>query len=134
MSDKLIAIKIKQQDGSWMGPIPISVVADNVIYSEKEHLTLTDVLGEVDITKGTIQQQIDECISASLIASTDEARSYLNLSNGSTDGQGNSTNVGLSEEVKTALLNCFSNVAWANENGLEYYTALRNALYPQQSG
>ena len=55
MSDKLIAIKIKQQDGSWMGPIPISVVADNVIYSEKEHLTLTDVLGEVDITKGTIQ-------------------------------------------------------------------------------
>lgn len=134
MSDKLIAIKIKQQDGSWMGPIPISVVADNVIYNEKEHLTLTDVLGEVDITKGTIQQQIDECISANRIASTDEARSYLNLSNGSSDGQGNSTNVGLSEEVKTALLNCFSNVAWANENGLEYYTALRNALYPQQNG
>lgn len=36
---------------------------------------------------------------------------------------------GLSSEVKSALLDCFSNVAWANANGQTYYDALYDALY-----
>lgn len=32
--------------------------------------------------------------------------------------------------VKVALLNCFSNVAWDDENGNTYISALRLALYP----
>lgn len=35
---------------------------------------------------------------------------------------------GLSDEAKEALLACFRNVAWANENGQEYYYDLENAL------
>ena len=35
---------------------------------------------------------------------------------------------GLSAQVKTALLNCFANVAWKNENGETYYNALNDAL------
>ena len=37
---------------------------------------------------------------------------------------------GLSEEAKAALLNCFRNVAWTNEQGQNYFNALESALYP----
>lgn len=37
---------------------------------------------------------------------------------------------GLSDTVKDALLDCFANVAWATENGQQYYDALEAALYP----
>lgn len=33
------------------------------------------------------------------------------------------------EEIKTALMACFENVAWVNENGQTYYDALYAALY-----
>ncbi len=35
-----------------------------------------------------------------------------------------------SDDFKTALLNCFENVAWINENGQTYYDALYDSLYP----
>ena len=35
---------------------------------------------------------------------------------------------GLTEAAKTALLNCFANVAWINANGQTYYDALEAAL------
>ena len=31
-------------------------------------------------------------------------------------------------KLRTALLNCFSNVAWSNENGQAYYNSLKEAL------
>lgn len=36
---------------------------------------------------------------------------------------------GLSDEAKTALLNCFEHVAWINEHGQDYYDELYEALY-----
>lgn len=36
----------------------------------------------------------------------------------------------LSDDFKEALLNCFENVAWINENGQTYYDALYDSLYP----
>ncbi len=36
---------------------------------------------------------------------------------------------GLSNSVKEALLNCFSNVAWTTEDGQQCYDALHDALY-----
>lgn len=38
-------------------------------------------------------------------------------------------NASMSIEVKQALMNCFANVAWANEDGQLYYRALYNALF-----
>lgn len=35
---------------------------------------------------------------------------------------------GLSDEAKTALLNCFAHVAWIDKNGKDYYDALEEAL------
>lgn len=37
---------------------------------------------------------------------------------------------GLSDEAKTALLNCFAHVAWVDEHGQDYYDTLESALYP----
>lgn len=39
-------------------------------------------------------------------------------------------NVGLTEEVKQALLDCFEHVAWTDEHGQDYVDALEAALYP----
>lgn len=44
---------------------------------------------------------------------------------GSAGGQG------LSADIKEAILDCFSNVAWSNEDGQTYYDALELALYPR---
>ena len=41
--------------------------------------------------------------------------------------------VGMSDEVKLAILNCFAHVAWAGTDGETYYTDLYNALYPSVS-
>lgn len=35
---------------------------------------------------------------------------------------------GVSTKLKNAILNCFSNVAWSNENGQVYYNELKEAL------
>jgi hypothetical protein len=37
---------------------------------------------------------------------------------------------GLSDEAKSALLNCFSNVAWIDTDGQNYYDTLHDALFP----
>ena len=37
---------------------------------------------------------------------------------------------GLTDEAKQALLTCFRNVAWINDQGQSYYDALEDALYP----
>ena len=40
----------------------------------------------------------------------------------------NDVDAGLSAAARTALLNCFANVVWANTSGQSYYNALANAL------
>lgn len=40
---------------------------------------------------------------------------------------------GIPEDVKVALLDCFENVAWINDDGQTYYDALYAALYPPKT-
>lgn len=42
-------------------------------------------------------------------------------------------NNGITNDIRTALLACFQNVAWVNQNGQSYYTALYDALYAEAS-
>lgn len=58
--DKLTAIRIKHDDGTYSEEIPLRVIAENVAW-DQEH-NLLDVLGSVDLQAGDIQQQIDEKI------------------------------------------------------------------------
>lgn len=45
-------------------------------------------------------------------------------------GGGSVTAADLDDAFKDALLDCFANVAWATEDGQQYYDALEAALYP----
>lgn len=45
-------------------------------------------------------------------------------------GSALSSGGGLTEDIKQALLACFENVAWADDDGQDYYDALYEALYP----
>lgn len=57
--DKLTAIKIKYNDGTYSDEIPISALAENVEWNNS--YTLVDILGEVAYdTKGSIQDQISQ--------------------------------------------------------------------------
>ena len=57
--DKLTAIKIKYDDGTYSDEIPVGVLSENVEWDSTH--TLVDVLGNVDSsTKGTLQDQIDK--------------------------------------------------------------------------
>lgn len=56
--DKLTAIRIKYDDGTYSEEIPISALAEYIVWNSSYNLV--DILGEVDLTKGNIQQQLDE--------------------------------------------------------------------------
>lgn len=57
--DKLTAIKIKYDDGTYSDEIPVSVLAENVEWDSTH--TLVDVLGSIDVDiTGTIQDQISQ--------------------------------------------------------------------------
>ena len=57
--DKLTAIKIKYDDGTYSDEIPICVLSENVEWDSTH--TLVDVLGSVDVDiTGTIQGQISQ--------------------------------------------------------------------------
>ena len=78
MADKIKAIRIKQENGTYSEEVPISVNVQNVQWDENNH-TLLDALGSVDISssgKGNLQHQIDELDGDKI--STNEFNSRLN--------------------------------------------------------
>lgn len=58
--DKLTAIKIKYQDGTYSDQVPISALAQNINWDENSNIV--DILGNVDLSKGDIQTQINSKI------------------------------------------------------------------------
>lgn len=58
--DKLVAIRIKHNDGTYSNEIPLSVLAINIDWDGTH--SLVDVLGNVDLNKGSIQEQINALI------------------------------------------------------------------------
>ena len=60
--DKLTAIKIKYDDGTYSDQIPVSAMAENIQWDDMH--TLIDIIGDVDIDSvGNIQEQIDRFLS-----------------------------------------------------------------------
>ena len=59
--DKLVAIRIKHNDGTYSNEIPLSVLAINIDWDGTH--SLVDVLGNVDLNKGSIQEQINALIT-----------------------------------------------------------------------
>ena len=66
--DKLTAIKIKYDDGTYSDEIPISVLSENVELDNTH--TLVDVLGSIDVdVTGTIQDQISQLFNEKISSS-----------------------------------------------------------------
>lgn len=76
--DKLTAIKIKYYDGTYSDEIPVSVLSKNVEWDSTH--TLVDVLGNIDIDTGTIQDQISRLFNekASITQLNNYVASQLN--------------------------------------------------------
>lgn len=73
--DKLTAIKIKYNDGTYSDEIPVSALSENVEWDSTH--TLVDILGNIDVdVTGTIQDQISQ-LSNSKVNATDLSN-YVN--------------------------------------------------------
>ena len=73
--DKLTAIKIKYDDGTYSDEIPVSVLSENVEWDNTH--TLVDVLGSIDVdVTGTIQDQISQLFNEKV--STSALQTYVN--------------------------------------------------------
>lgn len=76
--DKLTAIKIKYDDGTYSDEIPVSVLSENVEWDNTH--TLVDVLGSIDVdVTGTIQGQISQLFNGKV--STSEYNNLVNRVN-----------------------------------------------------
>lgn len=72
--DKLTAIKIQQNDGTYSNQIPVSVLAEYVDWNN--NYNLIDILGSVDIqTKGNIQYQLNQLFNTKI--SVSELNNYI---------------------------------------------------------
>ena len=77
--DKLTAIKIKYDDGTYSDEIPVSVLSKNVEWDSTH--TLVDILGSIDVdATGTIQDQINRLFNekVSIIQLNNYVASQLN--------------------------------------------------------
>lgn len=72
--DKLTAIKIKHDDGTYSDEIPVGVLSENVKWDNTH--TLVDVLGSIDVDiAGTIQDQISQLFNGKV--SNSDMQAYV---------------------------------------------------------
>ena len=111
--DILTAIKIRNLDGTYSDPIPISALAENIVY-DKDH-TLLDAIGTIDIDElGSLQDQILELKQRGIDAATANANQVPVA-----DGQG-----GWSWQDKTNTSNQVTNLS--NVGGVNITQALNS--------
>lgn len=73
--DKLTAIRIKYDDGTYSSEIPISAIAENVQWDSTHNLV--DVLGNIALnTKGSVQDQLSQLFNTKL--DTTNLSNYIN--------------------------------------------------------
>lgn len=76
------------------------------------HFTAVTIGSELKAKEASLQSEIDD-VKSDLSDLAEEVEKHS----------------GLSDEAKTALLNCFAHVAWTDEHGQDYYDALEASLY-----
>lgn len=64
--NKLTAIRIKYDDGTYSDEIPISTLAEYILWDDSHNLV--DILGNIDMSKGTVQAQLNEKIDDEALA------------------------------------------------------------------
>lgn len=56
--NKLTAIRIKYDDGTYSDEIPVSTLAEYIFWDDSHNLV--DILGNIDMSKGTVQAQLND--------------------------------------------------------------------------
>lgn len=129
--------------GNTLRPVNIKFVCQGSADGDDTVLGASDfpaTLGEIaeDWLEENISIQIDDTLSVSGKAAdakvTGDEISDLDGQIANLKSDLESIDTGLSSEAKTALLNCFANVAWINENGITYFQALSDALSAESGG
>ena len=95
--DKLTAIKIKYDDGTYSDEIPVSVLSENVEWDSTH--TLVDILGSINVdATGTIQDQISQLFnekanSSEVVVLKSRIDNLIKLESGSTTGDAELTDI-----------------------------------------
>lgn len=90
-----------------------------------EQTPLSPIFWSKTMGKGSSPAPVQNAVlyTAQALTSAQQAQARANI--GATDAE-----TSIPDNVKSALLDCFANVAWATEDGQQYYDALEAALYP----
>ncbi len=64
--NKLTAIRIKYDDGTYSDEIPVSTLAEYILWDDSHNLV--DILGNIDMSKGTVQAQLNDKIDNEALA------------------------------------------------------------------
>ena len=56
--DRIRGVRVKRNDGTYSEQIPFSALSQNIIYNQ--NYTLIDVLGDIDMQAGSLQEQINK--------------------------------------------------------------------------
>lgn len=90
-------------------------------YTKWERVYIGSILSELSELKDDLDNKVDVNQGVQYSGKTLGIDENGNVSVG---------DYGISDAIKTALLACFENVAWINNQGQTYYNALYDALYP----
>ena len=124
--DKLASIKIRQDNGTYSDPIPVSVLAENVECNNGNYLI--DILGNIDIQeKGNIQYQLNQLFNTRISASELNDYVYNNLEQTVTNWLENNIESGDGSIVIDKSLSIEGAAADAEKVG-EEISALRTAI------
>lgn len=96
---------------------------DSAVPVEKQ----TDIIERMKEEISAYAEEIKKSLPADYTAMTEQVSSLKEDLSQLSEEMANAGS-GMTATVKNALLNCFANVAWANENGQTYYNALQTAL------
>ena len=104
---------------------------DGKLYQAKQAIQTSEQGTSAHWQETTVEEQLNTVKSA-LNAKIDKPETagtagQVLVSDGE-GGQEWADNVGITQQIKTALLNCFKNVAWVEDSGETYYAALEDAL------
>ena len=105
------------------------ITPENIVLNSTTAQLLTQHIADATQEVGEIEDDITD-LRADLgelsNRDTTDKSSIVGASKEVAGGSGS----GLTEDIKQALLDCFENVAWINDDGQSYYDALEDALYP----
>lgn len=111
-----------------------------ILYDEAQGIIQNYVLEQTqdiidDIHEG-VEADVQRAESAAATFETDKTLTVANkaadakkVGDEISDIKADLSHIGLSDDVKTSLLACFSHVAWVDAHGQDYYDALEAALY-----